>query len=163
MSVPPKTLTVTRFTKSSDRVCWFGPTEIGKLCLTVRFCVEAIYTPPPPLHSWRELSEQTYTSNLPVLRENHLLMCWGQDIPFLPYESWSLAFPSCFPLKSSFHQIQILWERVECWGDYHLKHKSKEFITYTPFVTSWRVVSPRLARCHLGASDKIMELNQGVC
>ena len=33
----------------------------------------------------------------------------------------------------------------------------------TPFVTSWRVVSPRLARCHLGASDKIVELNQGVC
>ena len=26
-----------------------------------------------------------------------------------------------------------------------------------------RVVSPRLARCHLGASDKIVELNQGVC
>ena len=44
-----------------------------------------------------------------------------------------------------------------------MKHKSKEFITYTPFVTSWRVVSPRLARCHLGASDKIVELNQGVC
>ena len=49
-------------------------------------------------------------------------------------------------------------ERVECWGDYHLKHKSKEFI-----ITSWRVVSPRLARCHLGASVKIVELNQGVC
>ena len=44
-----------------------------------------------------------------------------------------------------------------------MKHKSKEFITYTPFVTSWRVVSPRLARFHLGASDKIVELNQGVC
>ena len=24
-------------------------------------------------------------------------------------------------------------------------------------------VSSRLARCHLGASDKIVELNQGVC
>ena len=44
-----------------------------------------------------------------------------------------------------------------------MKHKSKEFITNTPFVTSWRVVSPRLARCHLGASVKIVELNQGVC
>ena len=32
----------------------------------------------------------------------------------------------------------------------------------TPFVTSWRVVSPRLARCYLGASDKIVEL-KGVC
>ena len=51
-------------------------------------------------------------------------------------------------------------ERVECWGYYHLKHKSKEFIINTPVVTSWRVVSPRLARCHLGASVKIMELNQ---
>ena len=44
-----------------------------------------------------------------------------------------------------------------------MKHKSKEFIINTPFVTSWRVVSPRLARCHLGASVKIVELNQGVC
>ena len=44
-----------------------------------------------------------------------------------------------------------------------MKHKSKEFIINAPFVTSWRVVSPRLARCHLGASDKIVELNQGVC
>ena len=43
-----------------------------------------------------------------------------------------------------------------------LKHKSKEFIINAPFVTSWRVVSPRLAR-YLGASDKIVELNQGVC
>ena len=44
-----------------------------------------------------------------------------------------------------------------------MKHKSKEFIINTLFVTSWRVVSPRLARCHLGASVKIVELNQGVC
>ena len=48
-------------------------------------------------------------------------------------------------------------------GDYHLKHKSKEFVINTSFVTAWRVVSPRLARCHLGASDKFVELNQGVC
>ena len=54
-------------------------------------------------------------------------------------------------------------ERVECWGDYHLKHKSKEFIINTPSITVWRVVSPRLVRCHLGASVKIVELNQGVC
>ena len=44
-----------------------------------------------------------------------------------------------------------------------MKHESKEFIINTPFVTSWRVVSPRLARCHLGAPVKIVELNQGVC
>ena len=44
-----------------------------------------------------------------------------------------------------------------------MKHKSKEFIIYTPSITFWRVVSPRLVRCHLGASDKIVELNQGVC
>ena len=44
-----------------------------------------------------------------------------------------------------------------------MKHKIKEFIINTPFVTSWRVVSPRLARCHLGASVKIVELNQEVC
>ena len=44
-----------------------------------------------------------------------------------------------------------------------MKHKSKEFIINTPFVTFWRVMSPRLARCNLGAYDKIVELNQGVC
>ena len=44
-----------------------------------------------------------------------------------------------------------------------MKHKSKEFIINTPFITSGRVVSPRLVRCHLGASVKIVELNQGVC
>ena len=44
-----------------------------------------------------------------------------------------------------------------------MKHKIKELIVNTPSVTFWRVVSPRLARCHLGASDKIVELNQGVC
>ena len=133
------------------------------MCVTVGFCVEAIYSPPPPSYHRGDPSECAYTSTIHFLRENHLLMCWGQDIPFLPYESWSLAFPSCFPLKSSFHQIQILWERVECWGDYHLKHKSKEFIVNTPYITFWRVVSPRLVRCRLGASDKIVELNQGVC
>ena len=44
-----------------------------------------------------------------------------------------------------------------------MKHKSKEFINNTPSITFWRVVSPRLVRCHLGASVKIVELNQGVC
>ena len=44
-----------------------------------------------------------------------------------------------------------------------MKHKSREFIITTPYITFWRVVSPRLGRCHLGASVKIVELNQGVC
>ena len=42
-------------------------------------------------------------------------------------------------------------------------HKSKEFIINTLSITFWRVVSPRLVRFHLGASAKIVELNQGVC
>ena len=44
-----------------------------------------------------------------------------------------------------------------------MKHKSKEVIINAPFVTSWRVVSLRLVRFHLGAFVKIVELNQGVC
>ena len=44
-----------------------------------------------------------------------------------------------------------------------MKHKSKEFIINTPSISFWRVVPPRLVRCHLGASVKIVELNQGVC
>ena len=38
-----------------------------------------------------------------------------------------------------------------------------EFIINTPSITFSRVVFPRLVRCHLGASVKIVELNQGVC
>ena len=44
-----------------------------------------------------------------------------------------------------------------------MKHKSKEFIINTPSITFWRVVPPRLVRCHLGAFVKIVELNQGGC
>ena len=44
-----------------------------------------------------------------------------------------------------------------------MKHKSKEFIIKTPSITFWKVVSPRLVRCHLGVFIKIVELNQGVC
>ena len=43
-----------------------------------------------------------------------------------------------------------------------MKQKRKEFIINTPSITIWIVVSPRLVRCQLGASDKILELNQGV-
>ena len=43
-----------------------------------------------------------------------------------------------------------------------MKHKSKEFIINTPSITFWRVVSPRLIRCHLGASVKIVDLNHFV-
>ena len=39
-----------------------------------------------------------------------------------------------------------------------MKNKNKN----TPSIAFWRVVSPRLVRCHLGASVKIVELNQGV-
>ena len=41
--------------------------------------------------------------------------------------------------------------------------KFKELIINTPSITFWRVVSPRLVRFHLGASVKIVELNQGIC
>ena len=44
-----------------------------------------------------------------------------------------------------------------------MKYKSKEFTINTPSITFWRVVSPRLVRCPLGASVEIVELNQGVC
>ena len=53
----------------------FGATELGQKCVTVGFCVEAIYTPPPPPSQKREPSERAYTSTIHFLRENHLLMC----------------------------------------------------------------------------------------
>ena len=48
-------------------------------------------------------------------------------------------------------------------GRLSFEDKSKEFIINTLSITFWRVVSPRLVRCHLGVFVKIMELNQGVC
>ena len=45
----------------------------------------------------------------------------------------------------------------------NLKNKIQEFIVNAPSITFWRVVSPRLVRCRLGASDKIAELNQEAC
>ena len=44
-----------------------------------------------------------------------------------------------------------------------MKHKLKEFIINTPSITFWRVVSPRLVTRRLGASGKIVELNQEAC
>ena len=44
-----------------------------------------------------------------------------------------------------------------------MKHKSKECIINTQSITFWRVVSPKLFRCHSGALDKIVDLNLGVC
>ena len=134
MSSPSKILRSHFELNRSDRVFWFDPTEVGDLCVTVRFCVEAIYTPPPILHSWREPSERAYTSTTHFLRENHLLMCWDQDIPIQTQESWSLALPKLLSSQIIFPSNPNLWERVECWGDYHLKHKSKEFIINTPFL-----------------------------
>ena len=66
-----------------------------------------LYIPPPILHSWREPSERAYTSSIHFLREKHLLMCWDQDIPFQPQESWSLAFPKLLSTQISFHHSQI--------------------------------------------------------
>ena len=138
-------------------ILWLPLCRINKfgLYFTLESCCD-------PLHLWViKTSKHTYTSTTHFLRENHLLMCWYQDIPIQSYESWSLAFPKLLSTQIFFPPNPILWERecVECWGDYHLNHKSKEFIINTPFVTSWGVVSPRLARCHLGASNKIVELN----
>ena len=48
-------------------------------------------------------------------------------------------------------------------GRLSFETQDKEFIKNTPSITFWRVVSPKLVRCHLGASVKIVELNQGVC
>ena len=38
-------------------------------------------------------------------------MCWDQDIPFQPYESWSLAFPKLLSTQIIFPPNPNLWER----------------------------------------------------
>ena len=73
------------------------------------------------------------------------------------------SFPTIWILISSLLQVAFHSNHLStksksvreswCWGDYHLKHKSKEFIINTLSITFWRVVSPRLVRCRLGASD----------
>ena len=44
-------------------------------------------------------------------RENHLLMCWDQDITIQPQESWSLAFPKLLSTQIIFPPYPNLWER----------------------------------------------------
>ena len=126
------------------------------MCVTAGFCVEAIYTPPPPSPYVREPSECAYTSSLHFLRENHLRIVLRSRY----YNPTTRILISSLP-QVAFHSNHLSSiakserERVVCWGDYHFKHKSKEFIINTPSITFWRVVSPRLVRCRLGASVKM--------
>ena len=62
--VPPKILTFTFWTKSVWPSLCIRSHRVWQIVCTVRFCVEAIYTPPPFLHSWREPSEHSYTSSI---------------------------------------------------------------------------------------------------
>ena len=48
-------------------------------------------------------------------------------------------------------------------GRLSFEAQEKGFIINTPSIIFWRVVSPRLVRCHLRAFIKIVVLNQGVC
>ena len=45
------------------------------------------------------------------LRENHLLMCWDQDIPIQQQESWSLAFLKLLSTQIILPPYPNLWER----------------------------------------------------
>src|SRR3954469_15853920 len=56
-----RTFGLTEFSLRSHR-------DWSNVCVTVGFCVEAIYTPPPPLHSRGEPSESTTTSTIHFLR-----------------------------------------------------------------------------------------------
>ena len=66
------------------------------------------------------------------------------------------SLPKLLSTQIIFSPHPNLCKRVECWRDYHLKHKSKEFIINTPSITFWRVVPPILVRCQLGASVKML-------
>jgi len=98
-----------------------GVTELVTLGVTVRFLGMPIYTPSPP--PTRKRSTQNYSILAPssFLRENHLVLCWGQDLPLQPYGSWFLASPSCFPPIPSLLPSQICERVIVCWGVYHLE------------------------------------------
>ena len=152
ISVSPRFLKLPHFEQIGTTEFYLGFTELVNNGVAVGFLEMPIYTPPP--HPTRKRSTQNKPT-LPIskfLRENHLSLCWGQDHPLQPYGSWFLASPSCFPPNQSILPSQISERVIECWGDYHLKHKSKEFIVTIASITFWRVVPPRLVRCRLGAS-----------
>ena len=70
-----------------------------------------LYIPPSTHTSFvRKPSDRAYTSTTHFLWENHLLMCWDQDSPIQPQESWSLAFPKLFSTQIIFHH-SIICER----------------------------------------------------
>ena len=82
------TFGLTEFPLRSHRDC-------SIMCVTVGFCVEAIYTPPPPLHSWREPSERTTTPTLHFLR---------RELPTLVLRS-SCSIPTIWNLISNLPKL----------------------------------------------------------
>ena len=91
--VPPKSPTFESFTQ-------VGLTKFLVQCHRVEskgsngwILGEGYLYPSTPSYYLREPSERKYTSTIHFLRKNYLLMCWDQEIPFLPFEPWFLAFP----------------------------------------------------------------------
>ena len=127
-SAPPKSPTFISFTRFdlTEFLVWCHRVE-SKECNSW-ILGEGCKYPSTPNFSSREPSKQNYSSTIHFLRENHLLICWDQEIAIQPFETWFLASPSCFPLQSFSYSSQIHEIVTECWGDYLLKHKSKEFI-----------------------------------
>ena len=81
---PPRFLTFTFWTKSVSPSSSIRSDRVGSnVCNGWILCGGYLY-PSTPRPYVREPLERAYTSSLHFLRENHLLMCWDQDIPIQP-------------------------------------------------------------------------------
>ena len=172
--VPPKLVCSCLCSNRNNRDGIFGPTENpnvhyiwtfgltefslrshrdwSNVCVTVGFCVEAIYTPPPPPHSWGEPSESTTTSTIHFLRS---------EPPTLVLRS-SHSIPTIWNLISSLPKLPstqiFLPPQPYQWGELSVGEiiiwstRARSSSSSTTSITFWRVVPPRLVRCRLGAS-----------
>ena len=83
---------------------------VGSKLVTVRFLGEGYIYPSTPTYSLREPSEWNTIYTTHFRRENHLLMCWDQDILILPFKPWFLAFLKLLFIQSPLLPNPNLWE-----------------------------------------------------
>ena len=139
------TFGLTEFSLRSDR-------DWSNVCVTVGFCVEAIYTPPPPLHSWGEPSESTTTSTIHFLRSEPptLVLRSSHSIPTI----WNLisSLPKLLSTQTFLPPQPYQWGELSVGEFITWSTRARSSSSSTPSITFWGVVPPRLVRCRLGAS-----------
>ena len=79
ISVSPRFRKLPHFEQVGDTEFYFGFIELGNNVVTVGFLEMPIYTPPPPFTRKGSTQNKPTLPMSKFLRENHLVLCCGQD------------------------------------------------------------------------------------